>query len=102
MLGAIGRGSGHSYTPAVSDLPVALPSRLEAIFVAAFDRAGKLVAAIDALGPVADRDVLLVGASGGPIVDRIATTGARLTSSAVTDPLRLDAPDASADVVLGL
>jgi len=86
----------------VSDLPVALPRRLEAIFVAAFDRAGKLVAALDALGPIADRDVLLVGASGGPIVDRLATAGARLTRSALTDPLRLDAADSSADVVLGL
>jgi hypothetical protein len=86
----------------VSDLPVALPSRLEAIFVAAFDRAGKLVAALDALGPIADRDVLLVGASGGPLVDRLASAGARLTSTSATQPLRLEAPDASADVVLGL
>jgi hypothetical protein len=86
----------------VSDLPVALPSRLEAIFVAAFDRAGKLVAALDALGPIADRDVLLVGASGGPLVDRLASAGARLTSTPATQPLRLEAPDASADVVLGL
>ena len=86
----------------MSDLPVALPSRLEAIFVAAFDRAGKLVAALDALGPIADRDVLLVGASAGPIVDRLAAAGARLTSSELTEPLRLDVPDASADVVLGL
>jgi hypothetical protein len=86
----------------MSDLPVALPSRLEAIFVAAFDRAGKLVAALDALGPIADRDVLLVGSSRGPIVDRLATAGARLTPSPLTDPLRLDVPDASADVVLGL
>jgi hypothetical protein len=86
----------------MSDLPVALPSRLEAIFVAAFDRAGKLVAAIDALGPIADRDVLLVGASRGPIVDGLAKAGARLSSNDVTNPLRLDAADASADVVLGL
>jgi hypothetical protein len=86
----------------MSDLPVSLPSRLEAIFVAAFDRAGKLVAALDALGPIADRDVLLVGASGGPIVDRLVAAGARLTSSALTNPLQLDVPDASADVVLGL
>ena len=86
----------------MSDLPVALPSRLEAIFVAGFDRAGKLVAALDALGPIADRDVLLVGASGGPIVDQLTTLGARLTPVELTDPLRLDAPDASADVVLGL
>jgi len=102
MLGAIGRGSGHSYTPAVSDLPVALPSRLEAIFVAAFDRAGKLVAAIDALGPVADRDVLIVGATRGPVVDGLAKAGARLTSIEPEAPFRLDVADASADVVLGL
>ena len=86
----------------MSDLPVALPSRLEAIFVAAFDRAGKLVAALDALGPIADRDVLLVGASGGPVVDGLAAAGARLTPAGLTEPLRLDVPDASADVVLGL
>lgn len=86
----------------MSDLPVVLPSRLEAIFVAAFDRAGKLVAAIDALGPIADRDVLLVGASRGPVVDGLAAAGARLTSTELSSPLRLDVPDASADVVLGL
>lgn len=81
---------------------MAVPSGLEAFDGAAFDRAGKLVAALDALGPIADRDVLLVGASSGPIVDRLATAGARLTASALTDSLRLDVPDASADVVLGL
>jgi hypothetical protein len=86
----------------MSDLPVALPSRLEAIFLAAFDRAGKLVAAIDALGPIADRDVLVVGASGGPVVDGLAAAGARLTSTDPSTPFHLDAPDASADVVLGL
>lgn len=72
------------------------------MFVAAFDRAGKLVAAIDALGPIADRDVLLVDASAGPIVDGLAAAGARLTSTELSSPLRLDVPDASADVVLGL
>lgn len=86
----------------MSDLPVALPSRLEAIFVAAFDRAGKLVAAIDALGPIANRDVLLVGASRGPVVDGLAAAGARLTATEPASPFRLDAPDASSDVVLGL
>ena len=86
----------------MSDLPVALPSRLEAMFFAAFDRAGKLVAAIDALGPIADRDVLLVGASGGPIVDGLAAAGARLSSTEPATPFRLEVPDSSADVVLGL
>jgi hypothetical protein len=72
------------------------------MFVAAFDRAGKLVAAIEALGPIADRDVVLVGASRGPIVDRLAAAGARLTSTEPATPFRLDVADASADVVLGL
>ena len=86
----------------MSDLPVALPSELEQMLVRALDRAGKLVAAIDALGPIADRDVLVVDASGGPILDGLVAAGARLTSAPATEPLRLGAPDASADVVLGL
>lgn len=86
----------------MSDLPVALPSRLEQAFVAAFDRAGKLVAALDALGPLGDRDVLVVDATRGPIVEGLARVGARLTSTALERPFRLDAPDASTDVVLGL
>jgi hypothetical protein len=86
----------------VSDLPVALPSELEQMLVRALDRAGKLVAALDALGPIADRDVLVIDASGGPILDGLVAAGARLTSAPATEPLRLEAPDASADVVLGL
>jgi len=86
----------------VSDLPVALPSELERSLVRALDRAGKLVAALDALGPIADRDVLVVDASGGPIIDGLVAAGARLRVSPARVPFRLDAADASVDVVLGL
>jgi hypothetical protein len=86
----------------MSDLPVALPSELERSLVRALDRAGKLVAALDALGPIADRDVLVVDASGGPIIDGLVAAGARLTSRPASTPFELRAPDASADVVLGL
>jgi hypothetical protein len=86
----------------VSDLPVSLPRELEPTFVGALDRAGKLVATLDALGPVADRDVVVVDAHGGPIVDGLAAAGARLTPVALTQPLRLPVEDASVDVVLGL
>ncbi|MCI0347377.1 MAG: hypothetical protein L0221_18340, partial [Chloroflexi bacterium] len=89
-------------TPAVSDLPVTLPSDLEPTFLGALDRAGKLVAALAALGPVAGRDVLVVDASGGPIVDGLAAAGARVTATDLSEPLRLAAADASADVVIGL
>jgi hypothetical protein len=86
----------------MSDLPVALPSELERSLVLALDRAGKLVAALDALGPIADRDVLVVDASGGPIIDGLVAAGARLRSVPAQVPFRLDAADASFDVVLGL
>ena len=86
----------------MSDLPVALPSELERSLVRALDRAGKLVAALDALGPIADRDVLVVDANGGPIIEGLVAAGARLTSTPAPKPFYLPVPDASADVVLGL
>jgi hypothetical protein len=86
----------------MSDLPVSLPRELESAFVAALDRAGKLVAALDALGPIADRDVLVVDAFGGPLVTGMAEAGARLTTVAPEAPFRLRADDGSADVVVGL
>jgi hypothetical protein len=86
----------------MSDLPVSLPSELKPTFVGALDRAGKLVAALEALGPVGDRDVLVVDAAGGPIFGGLAAAGARLTPVDLAQPFRLPAADASADVVLGL
>jgi hypothetical protein len=86
----------------VSDLPVSLPHDLEGAFVGALDRAGKLIAAIDALGPIADRDVLVVDAFGGPIVTGLAEAGGRLTTVAPETPFRLPVEDASTDVVVGL
>lgn len=86
----------------MSDLPISLPSELEPTFVGALDPAGKIVAALEALGPVADRDVLVIDAADGPFVLGLRALGARLTSVERTRPLRLAAADASADVVLGL
>jgi SAM-dependent methyltransferase len=86
----------------VSGLPLTLPSQLEPAFVSALDPAGKLVAALAALGPVADQDVVIVDAAAGPIVDGLRAAGARLISVPLSDPLRLPLPDASADVVIGL
>ena len=86
----------------MSDLPLSLAAALEPAFVDAFDPPGKLVAALEALGPVAARDVVVVDATGGPIVRGLAAADARLVHAGVTRPLRLDAPDSSADVVLGL
>ena len=73
----------------MSDLPVSLPRELEPTFVGALDRAGKLVAALESLGPVADRDVLVVDARGGPIVTGITGLGARVTSTDLAQPFQL-------------
>ncbi|MEO5705235.1 MAG: hypothetical protein ABIZ52_06480 [Candidatus Limnocylindrales bacterium] len=86
----------------MSDLPHSFPRALEAAFVQALDPPGKLASAIDALGPVVDRDVLVVDATGGPIVGALLAAGARVTHAPLTSPLCVDAPDGSADVVLGL
>ncbi len=86
----------------MSDLPVSLPAELEPAFLAAFDPPGKLVAALGALGPIAERDVLVVAATAGPVVEGLRAAGARISHEATSAPLRLGAPDASADVVLGL
>jgi hypothetical protein len=87
----------------MSDLPVSLPAGLEPAFLAAFDPPGKLVAAIAALGPIAERDVLVVGAADGPIVRGLAEAGARLsTDPGDQSPFRLVAADGTVDVVVGL
>jgi hypothetical protein len=86
----------------MSGLPLALPHELEGAFVAALDPTGKLVAAIEALGPVADRDVVVVDAPSGPIVEGLVAGGARVLPVSLEGPFRLAAEDASADVVLGL
>jgi hypothetical protein len=86
----------------MSDFPVSLPAELEAILGRALDRAGKLVAAIDALGPIADRDVLVIDATRGPVVEGLVAAGARLTQAPLEAPLRLPGDAGSTDVVLGL
>jgi hypothetical protein len=86
----------------MSDLPVALPAELEPAFVAAFDPPGKLAAALDSLGPVAGRDVLVVDAESGPVLRGLAATGARIATQAARRPFRLDAEDGSVDAVIGL
>jgi hypothetical protein len=86
----------------MSNLPQAISPELEPAFLAALDPTAKLVAALDALGPVADRDVVVVDATGGPIVGGLGSRGARLAFAPATMPLRLEVADESADVVLGL
>lgn len=90
----------------MADLPLSIPASLEpalvAEFVRAMDPGGKLVATLGALGPVDGREVLVVDATGGPVVDGLRAAGARLHHAPLEQPLRFDAPDGSFDVVIGL
>ena len=81
--------------------PLDLPASAEAAFVAAFDRAGKLVRGLEALGPITGRDVALVDGHDGIIAAGLEALGGRLTHVPLAQPLRLPLPDASADVVVG-
>jgi SAM-dependent methyltransferase len=86
----------------VSILPIALSPALATRFEAAFDREAKIVHGLEDLGPVADRDVLLIDADGSSIGAGLVALGARLAHEPLTRPLRLLATSASMDVVVGL
>ena len=86
----------------MSDLPFALEPALAAALSGALDVEGKIPRALEALGPIVDRDVVLVG--GGPLeTRRLTEAGARLTG---VDPLAPNGssgwslPDAQADAVV--
>jgi hypothetical protein len=86
----------------VSDLPVDLAPELAWRLEAAMDRAGKIGLGLEALGPVADRDVVVVDSTGGPVRRSLVTLGARVVDAPLTEPLRLPQDDVSADAVIGL
>ena len=87
----------------MADLPFtpAAPGLAERL-LASLDREAKIGRALEDLGPIADRDVLLV--DGGPLrALELAELGARVrTVPAPASGTALDAPDGSADVVVGL
>jgi SAM-dependent methyltransferase len=86
----------------VSDLPLHLSADLAGRLASALDVEGKILRAIEALGPVAGRDVVLVDGAGSVLVAGLEGLGARVLHHAVPAPFRTDLPDASADVVIGL
>jgi hypothetical protein len=83
----------------VADLPVDLPSDLGDTLSLALDIEGKLPRAIDALGPVDGRDVLLLGAADGVRAGQLRELGARVTSIE-PGPTGFGVADDSADVVV--
>jgi SAM-dependent methyltransferase len=86
------------YFVPVADLPMTLPTEPAAALRAALDRERKIDRALEAVGPVADRDVAVIG--GGPSeIARLAAAGARVRELPVAVD-QWDAADASADVIV--
>ena len=88
------------YTPAAVDLPI-MPHDpvLTSALAQVFDREGRIGRAIEALGPVADRDVVLLDGDGGRRQAELEAAGARVR--AIEDLEAGPLPEASADVVVG-
>lgn len=84
----------------MADLPIDLDAGLAERLARALDVEGKIPRALEALGPVADRDVILVDGEGGLRAAQLRALGARVALVASGGPRRFDAPDASADVVV--
>ena len=85
----------------MADLPIDLPDRLGERLSRVLDVEGKIPRALDALGPVADRDVLLLDGTDGIRARQLRELGARVTMAA-SGPAGFQAPDDSADVVVSL
>lgn len=74
---------------------------------AAADGEGKIVRALDALGPLGDRDVALLDVPEGRLREALLATGLRARDVANGDraagkPLRLGLPNASVDAIVSL
>jgi hypothetical protein len=69
------------------DLSVAFPTPdLEEAFLGVVDIEGKVIAALEDLGPVAGRDVILLDGGRGSWERQLAGVGARVTAVAFDDP----------------
>jgi SAM-dependent methyltransferase len=86
------------YFVPVADLPLTLPTEASAALLAAIDRERKIDRALEALGPIADRDVAVIGGGRLELV-RLVAAGARVTELSVGES-RWPAADASADVIV--
>lgn len=86
----------------MADLPFRLAAPLDDRLRAAADREGKLVRALQALGPLAGRDVAFVGVPAGPLRDRLAEGSVSAIDLDVTEPFSTTLPDESLDAVVSL
>ncbi len=86
----------------MADLPFDLPEPLARRLRAAADAEGKIVRALDALGPLGGRDVALLGVPEGSLRASLLATGLRAHDVTARDPLRLELSDGSVDALVAL
>lgn len=86
----------------MADLPFQLPGSLAERLRTAVDVEGKIVRALDALGPLAGRDIALLDVPVGPLRDGLARPAASALDLPPAEPLRFETPDGSLDAVVSL
>lgn len=86
----------------MADLPIDLGDGFAERFVRVLDVEAKIPRALEALGPVGGRDVLLIDGAGGIRARQLAELGARVAFATANGPAGIDAPDGSADLMVSL
>lgn len=84
----------------MADLPFELAAGLSERLARVLDVEGKIPRALEALGPVRVRDVVLVDGAGGIRARQLTDLGARVALVDSGGPAPFDAPDLSADVLV--
>lgn len=77
----------------MGDLPLSLDAALAVRLARSLDVEGKIPRALSALGPIADRDLLLLDGSGGIRAAQLTQLGARVTVLERADLMRALSPD---------
>ncbi len=86
----------------MADFPIDLGDGLAEQLARFLDVEAKIPRTFDALGPVGGRDVLLVDGADGIRARQLTELGARVAFAPMNGSARIDAPDASADVLVSL
>lgn len=86
----------------MADLPIDLGDGLAERLARILDVEAKIPRTLDALGPMGGKDVLLLDGAEGIRARQLAELGARVSFATSNGSADIDAPDASADAVVGL
>ena len=84
----------------MADLPIDLDAGLAERLALVLDVEGKVPRALEVLGPMGGRDVLLVDGAGGLRARQLDALGARVRPVALAGEAGFDAPEASVDAVV--